>query len=63
MIKGLETQGEGITEMMLVGQKEEKAVGDLTAVLLYIICLVKELGSRCCSPMKMVQDRMGELWL
>lgn len=58
MIKELETQAkeEGITEIMLVGQKEEKAAGYLIAVLVYIICLLKGLGNRCCSPMKRVQD-------
>lgn len=49
MIKGLETQGERITEMMLIGQEEEKAVGDLTAVLLYIICLIK-VGEQMLFP-------------
>lgn len=46
--------------MMLVGQKEERAVGNFTAILLYIICLIKGSGSRCCSPMKMVRDGMGD---
>ena len=65
MIKGLESQAyeEGIMEMMFVGQKEERAAGDLTAVLVCIICLMKRLGNRCCSPMKMEQDGMGALGL
>lgn len=47
-------------EIMLIGQKEERAVGDFIAILLYIVCLIKGLGSRCCSPMKMVRDAMGD---
>lgn len=65
MIKGLESQAykEGIMEMMLVGQKEEKAAGDLTAVLVCIIRLIKRLENRCFSPMKMEQDGVGALGL
>lgn len=61
MIKGLESQAykERITEMMLVGQKEEKAAGDLIAVLVCITGLIKRLGTRCCSPAKTERDGMG----
>ena len=54
MIKGLESQAykERITETMLVGQKEEKAAGDLIAVLVCITGLIRRLGTRCCSPAK-----------
>lgn len=61
MIKGLESQAykEGITEMMLVGQKEEKTAGDLIAVLVCRTGLIKRLGTRCCSPVKIERDGMG----
>lgn len=53
MIKGLESQAykEGITEMMLVGQRR-KDHGDLIAVLVCRTGLIKRLGTRCCSPVK-----------
>lgn len=48
-------------EMMLVGQNEEKAVGDLITLSVYIISHINGLGNRC-SPAK--QSRMeGTLWL
>ena len=60
MIKELESQAykERITEM-LVGQKEEKTAGDLIAVLVCITGLIKRLGTRCCSPVKIERDGMG----
>lgn len=63
MIKGLETRAykEGITEMMLVGQKKEKAVRGLIAVLVCLIHLIKGLGNRCCCPMKTERDGMGAI--
>ena len=48
-------------EMMLVGQNEEKAVGDLITLSVYIISHINGLGNRCSLAK---QSRMeGVLWL
>ena len=47
-------------EMMLVGQKEEKAVGDLITLSVYIISHINGLGNRC-SLAKTEQDRRSTL--